>query len=206
MPKFSPFLIILPVLLSLSGCVKVMTAEEAAPQLTNLKSDQQLNLAVLDKREYVLSGEKTAAFEGIIRSSLGIPYSHTTATNEPMSVFLSNRLSAGFKKHGIDANVIVTAPNMSIQEIEYKRPNKTANTIVIVLNEWKYDFHAFSDNSWYNMDVVVFDSQGKKKLVKNFAGENDIPDKSSISNEMQLLYKSRFENVFSNSDVLKALN
>ncbi|CAG20056.1 hypothetical protein [Photobacterium profundum] len=191
--------------LFLSGCATVLTAEETAPNIRTISTQDSMSLAVLDKRKYVVSEDKAADFEGIIRSGLGIPYTYGTPTKEAMSVYLSNRLSVGFDNHGIKLTVVETEPKMSVNSVVDNLVKNDLTSILIVLNEWKYDFHTFSDNSWYDMDVIVIDGLGNKKLVKNFKGENDVPDGGLISNEMQLIYKQRFENTFSDPEVVEAL-
>jgi len=192
--------------LLISGCATVLTAEQTAPNIKTISPQDSMSLAVLDKRKYVVSEDKTADFEGIIRSGLGIPYTYGTPTKEAMSVYLSNRLSVGFENHGIKVTVVETEPKMSVNSVVDNLANNDLISILIVLNEWKYDFHTFTDNSWYDMDIIVIDGIGNKKLVKNFKGENDIPDGGLISNEMQLIYKQRFENAFSDPEVVESLH
>ncbi|MEH6530700.1 MAG: hypothetical protein V7735_05045 [Photobacterium frigidiphilum] len=191
--------------LFISGCATVLTAEETAPNVKTISPQDSMSLAVLDKRKYVVSEDKTADFEGIIRSGLGIPYTYGTPTKEAMSVYLSNRLSVGFENHGIKVTVVETEPKMSVNSVVDNLAKNDLISILIVLNEWKYDFHTFTDNSWYDMDIIVIDGIGNKKLVKNFKGENDVPDGGLISNEMQLIYKQRFENAFSDPEVVESL-
>ena len=191
--------------LLLSGCASFLTPEETAPNISAISSQEGLSLAVLDKRKYVVNEDKTPSFEGIIRSGFGIPYTYLTPTKEAMSVYLSKRLSIGFKNHGIQVQVVDTAPKMSVNNTLDKLSKNNLISILIVLNEWKYDFHSFTDNSWYDIDIIITDGNGNKKLVKNFKGENDIPDNGLISNEMQLIYKQRFESVFSDPEVIKSL-
>jgi hypothetical protein len=192
--------------LLISGCATVLTAEETAPNIKTISPQDSMSLAVLDKRKYVVSEDKTADFEGVIRSGLGIPYTYGTPTKEVMSVYLSNRLSVGFENHGIKVTVVETEPKMSVNSVVDNLAKNDLISILIVLNEWKYDFHTFTDNSWYDMDIIVIDGIGNKKLVKNFKGENDVPDGGLISNEMQLIYKQRFENAFSDPEVVESLH
>ncbi|MCG9603428.1 hypothetical protein L1D16_22240, partial [Vibrio sp. Isolate31] len=67
-------LLLAAVSLGLSGCATVLTAEQSAPQLNEVPQEKALTIAVIDKRPYVLDHDKEPKFEGIIRSSLGIPY------------------------------------------------------------------------------------------------------------------------------------
>ncbi len=192
--------------LLLSGCTTVLTANETAPEINFVEKPTEISIAVLDKRAYVVDNDKEPAFEGIIRSGFGIPYSYSTPTKEAMSVYLTNRLSAGFGKKGIKATVVSTEPTMSVDTIVGSLSKDDLKSVLFVLNEWKYDFHTFTDNSWYDMDVIIVDKLGNKKIVKNFKGENDIPDGSLISNEMQLIYKQRFEKVFSDPEIRLAFS
>ncbi|QUM76276.1 hypothetical protein HWV00_08625 [Moritella sp. 24] len=192
--------------LLLSGCTSVLTANETAPEINFAEKPTEISIAVLDKRAYVVDSDKEPAFEGIIRSGFGIPYSYYTTTKEPMSVYLTNRLSAGFDKKGIKASVVNTEPTMSVDKVVGSLAKDDLKSVLFVLNEWKYDFHTFTDNSWYDMDVIIVDKLGNKKIVKNFKGENDVPDGSLISNEMQLIYKQRFEKVFADPEVRLAFS
>ncbi|ABI37140.1 conserved hypothetical protein [Shewanella sp. MR-4] len=198
------FFVIFSVLF-LSGCAQVLTAEQSAPEINFSAAEKPLTIAVIDKREYVIDNDKTPAFEGLIRSGFGIPYSYNTPTNEAMSVYLSNRLVAGFNKKGIKAESVETSPKMSIDAAVTQVSNKGNKSIIFILNEWKYDYHTLSDNSWYNLDLMIIDENGTEKLVKNFTGENDIPE-GVIVNEMQLIYKQRFEAIFKDAEVIQALN
>ncbi|MCC4797339.1 hypothetical protein BCT30_06270 [Enterovibrio norvegicus] len=204
---FGKWLVVIAVLgaVSLSGCVRVLSPEETAPDISYV-SAEAFNIAVRDARPYVLDGDKASSFEGLTRSALGIPYSQNTATKEPMADYIAKRLEAGFKNKGIEVNVISTDMNTSNKEIYAKSIESGNKGILIVLKEWKYDYHSFSDNSWYDMDVVIVDELGNKKLAKRFVGEDDIPDfDDAIVNEMQLIYKARFEKVFQDESVRQAL-
>ncbi|ATZ74081.1 hypothetical protein CWC33_10445 [Idiomarina sp. X4] len=188
----------------LSGCASIMTAEQAAPAVNTPNELESVSIAVVDKREYVLSGDKSPNFEGLSRSNFGIPYSQYTYTGQPMSEYLTERLVAGFMKKGVDAEAYPTSYSMSLSSIKNALAKKEQPSIIIALNEWKYDYHAFSDNSWYDVDVVVLDKNGEEKIKRSFKGENDVGS-GLISNEMQTIYKQRFESIFLDDAIQKAL-
>ncbi|MDV6314833.1 hypothetical protein [Idiomarina sp. HP20-50] len=190
--------------LYLSGCAQLMTAEQAAPAINAPADLKSITIAVVDKREYVINGDKAPSFEGLSRSNFGIPYSQYTPGSQPMTSYLGDRLVAGFSKQGIKAELYSTSPSMSIERIRDALAEKNQPSIIIALNEWKYDYHAFSDSSWYNVDVLVLDSNAKLKVEKNFRGENDVGN-GVISNEMQTIYKHRFEHIFLDRDIESAL-
>jgi hypothetical protein len=183
------------------GCVSPLTVEESSPNISIDQNVESVSIAVLDQRPYVLDGDKTPDFEGIIRSSLGIPFSHTTITKEPMATYLGNRIESGIKQKGIDVEQHKTDTATQFSDLMSKLKADNKPSILVVLNEWKYDFHAFSDSSWYDVDVTVTDRSGSKIITKNYVGEDDIPDSGAIMNEMMLIYKSRFEKIFSDPEL-----
>jgi len=180
--------------LLVTGCASIMTAEQAAPELNKPLSDK-LAIAVVDHRPYVLNGDKEASFEGLSRSGFGIPFSRYTFNNKPMSEFLTNRLAAGLIKTGIDVSSLETTPQTKIEDVK----SQDAKTVIIVLNEWKYDYHAFTDNSWYDFNVLIKNKSGEVLINKKFIGEQDVP--SLTSNDIQLLYKARFEQAFKDPEI-----
>lgn len=188
----------------LSGCAQLMTAEQAAPAVNAPNGLESLSIAIVDKREYVINGDKAPSFEGLSRSSLGIPFSQYTPGSQPISSYLSDRLVAGFNKRGVKAEAYLTSPSMSIESIKKALAKKKQPAVIITLNEWKYDYHAFADNSWYDVDVTVMDSSANQKVAKSFKGENDVGN-GIISNEMQIIYKHRFEHIFLDSEIENAL-
>jgi hypothetical protein len=187
-------LAIITLTLLLSGCASVLTVEQAAPEI-NKPLTEKITIAVIDHRPYILDGDKAASFEGLSRTTIGIPFSRYTYNNKSMSEFLTNRLVAGFNKSGVQALALMTTPKTTIEEVK----TIGSKTVVIVLNEWKYDYHAFSDNSWYNFDVIIKDTDGAPLINKNFTGEQDVPSLSI--NDIQLLYKTRFEKAFSDAEI-----
>ncbi len=202
-------------LLLLSGCMKYLPAEQAAPELTASLDINKISLAVLDKRPYVVNGKKSESFEGLIRSGYGIPYSHNTQEAQPMSEYLAHRISIGFKNKGVETGIIKTEPGMNVNEVITNLLIHKSKSLLFVLNEWKYDFHSFADAAWYDVNIIVVDKFGKQILTKKFEGKDNVPDTASmvllaptpisIANEMQAIYKQRFETMLSDSEVIEAL-
>ncbi|QZN91816.1 hypothetical protein [Idiomarina abyssalis] len=188
----------------LSGCTSIMTAEQAAPAVNTPNELESVSIAVVDKREYVLNNDKAPSFEGLLRSSFGIPYSQYTYNRQPMSEYLTDRLVAGFKKQGVKAEAYLTSHSMSVGSIKEALAKQERPSVIIALNEWKYDYHAFSDSSWYDVDVIVLGKDGEEKTNRSFKGENDVGN-GLISNEMQSIYKHRFESIFLDDSIQKAL-
>ena len=188
----------------LSGCTSIMTAEQAAPAVNTPNELESVSIAVVDKREYVLNNDKAPSFEGLLRSSFGIPYSQYTYNRQPMSEYLTDRLVAGFKKQRVKAEAYLTSHSMSVGSIKEALAKQERPSVIIALNEWKYDYHAFSDSSWYDVDVIVLGKNGEEKTNRSFKGENDVGN-GLISNEMQSIYKHRFESIFLDDSIQKAL-
>ncbi len=199
------WLLVALISLQLLGCAKFMTAQEAAPEVNVPASLQAISLAVLDQRPYVLNKDKNPAFEGLVRSSFGIPTSYSTRNFEPMATFLGARLEQGFIRHGVDATHVTTNLSMSFSDLINTLSQDGKPSVVIALHEWKYDYHPLMDSSWYDVNVTVLDRLGNKVISKNFEGEDDIPGFMDLGNEMQMIYKARFEKIFSDPSISEAL-
>ncbi len=197
-------LIVLVSGLYLTGCVSVLSLEESAPQVNVDKDVSSLSLSVVDLRPYVVNNEKKPAFEGVIRSSIGIPYSYYTLGQKPMADYLAVRLEHGIKSQNVNVNVYPTDLDTNIEELKSTLKKDGMPSILVTLNEWKYDHHAFYDNSWYDVDITVMNNSGDSVVTKNYKGENDISG-MNISNEMLRIYKLRFEEILSDKDLLDVL-
>ena len=190
--------------LYLTGCASIMTAEQAAPNLSFQEDAGPLVVAVLDNRPYVLDKDKNPSFEGLIRSSFGIPYSYGTATGEAMSAYLGKRIEHGFKASGVDTVLHPTTVGMTKENLLQELSKGGKKSLVVSLSEWKYDHHPFSKASYYDVEVTVLDQQGNRLVDKQFTGKDDIPS-GHIANAMQQLYKARFEQFLSDAQIEQAL-
>nr|WP_086940475.1 hypothetical protein [Thaumasiovibrio occultus] len=191
--------------LYLVGCASPLTVEESAPNVKVSNDIDAISIAVLDQRPYVLNNDKEASFEGVVRSTFGIPYSYSTVTNEPMATFLGQRLEYGIEQNGVDVMQYDTTTATVLADLMAELNSDDRPSILIELNEWKYDFHAFADSSWYDVSVTVSDASGQNTITKQFVGENDIPDSGVIFNEMMQIYKARFEEIFSDPELTNVL-
>lgn len=195
---------------NLSGCTRnekiiLLSEKETAPTVYYSLNSIGISLAVLDKRPYVVEEDKTPSFEGLVRSTYGIPYTFTTYNNQSMSSYLSDRLSIAFSNNGNTVIVHKTNHKMTTNKVINDISRYGNKSFILVLNEWKYDFHAFTDSSVYDVVVYVTDNLGNKLIAKNFSGVNDIPNKGIISNSMQEIYKQRFEKILYDPEVMNAL-
>lgn len=205
MLRKSKWILLLPVGFALTGCSGLLPVEQSSPEVTVSADAAPISMAVLDERPYVLDKDKNPAFEGLIRSGFGIPYSHNTASNEAMSDYLGKRVEYAFSAKGVDITRYQTSIETSEEELLNTLKADGKKSVLLSLNEWKYDWHTFTDNSWYNVDVIVLDKDGSTLASKHFEGEEDIPS-GNIPNEMLMLYKGRFETIFSDPAIYSALN
>lgn len=191
----------LPAAITLTGCASLLPVEQSSPEV----SVSPISIAVLDERPYVLDHDKKPAFEGIIRSSFGIPGSHNTGTGEALSDYLGSRIEYAFNTNGVDVTRYQTQVGVSESDLLNTLKADGRKSVLLSLNEWKYDWHPITDNSWYNVDITVLDKNGTTLATKHFEGEEDIPS-GNIPNEILMLYKGRFEMIFSDPVIYGALN
>lgn len=188
----------------LTGCGSMLTAQQAAPEISVKNTSNPLVIAVLDQRPYVLEQKKKPSFEGLIRSNFGIPYSYSTPTREPMSDYLGQRIKLGFSASGIPVELQPTSLETTEKGLLALLEEKAKRSVIISLYEWKYDHHTFAKASFYDVDILVIDKGGNTIVRKKFADKEGIPS-GAIYNAMQQAYKARFENFFADEEILAAL-
>jgi len=189
----------------LTGCTGLLTVEQAAPEISIKPSKEPMVIAILDQRPYVLNRDKLPTFEGLIRSDFGRPSNSYTPTKETLSTYLGKRVEHGFKVKGRDTELLETNLDTTQKGLISKVRKSGKKALVIALREWKFDHHTFSKAAYYDVELAVFDKKGKTLVTKKFNGKDGIPSSPALYNELQLIYKARFEKMFSDPKVRRAL-
>jgi hypothetical protein len=86
----------------IAGCTVPATKQELTPEFSGTLP-RQLGVSVIDKRPYVVSGDKDAKFEGLSRSAAGIPWTidrPDRPEEETFADYLADMLKDTFKQAG----------------------------------------------------------------------------------------------------------
>lgn len=123
--------------------------------------DGSLGLTVVDRRPYVLSGDKPASFIGLQRGGFGNPFDVTTESGKALADEVQTALANGLRKRGYLVTELYPA---SSSESDVARAIESADlprNVVLVFREWKTDA-MMSFGLSYDLVLRVLGSDGEQ--------------------------------------------
>jgi hypothetical protein len=196
----------------LGGCATPIERSDATPKLysTPVKS---IALAVLEARPYVVSGNKTPKFEGIVRGGFGIPHTLDRPKRPAEERFVD--LFAGLVKDGLtDAGTkvdIIAMPVGASVEAALMRMSEgdAARHVVIQVLESNWDAGGLSGNFLYKYDFGIYVRRrgAAQPTGKHFIATESNPasDKYNVFDMHSVRYKQIIESMFADPLIRKAL-
>jgi len=122
------------------------------PSARQASNGGSVSISVVDKRPYVLSGDKKETFIGLIRSAAGIPYDTTFEPAEAVATKVERDLTAEASARGYDV-----------------KPGRSSLDVEIL--EFKHDGY---ENLWvFHEEEVTVSSEGRRV-------ETTVKDKRSL--------------------------
>ncbi len=98
-----------------------------------------LGVAVVDRRPYVLSGNKRPEYVGTQRGGFGNPFNVTTASGKPMATDMQAALARALEDKGYEVTeLFFSSPDATVVAEAIKQNGAKLN-VVLLLNEWKTD-------------------------------------------------------------------
>lgn len=155
-----------------TSCVGIRYDKVEVP-LSYTGSDQVV-VAALDQRPYVLSGDKSPEFIALVRSSFGIPYSYDTDSGETLAADLMKVLDNSFKKAGFNVKLHKTDHNMTKASLlRALKASPGQKKVLLLFREWKSDTYS---NSWfkYNAELTVLGASGQTLAHELISGEDRV--------------------------------
>lgn len=174
------------IILLLGGCaIGNTTSYQGTSSFKPKYNMPPVALAVIDKRPYVLDGEKNPSYSGTQRSLGGIPYNVNTASGKPLAEDLQGLVGNTLRKHGVLVDDMPLLP-MDITESDAIKKTTAGKlkAILLFLNEWRTHIY-FNPIFYYDMKMLVVDTNanilstainkgtkefGDDKELKNFGG------------------------------------
>jgi len=132
-------LAILFTLLLLGGCAMGRTTSYQGH--SGFKPEYKMpliTLGVIDKRPYVLNGNKSPTYCGTLRSIGGIPYDVNTASGKPLAEMLQALIGTTLMHHGVNVDNMTSLP-MDTTETEAAKilTAEDRKAVLLLLNEWR---------------------------------------------------------------------
>ena len=184
------------ILLLLSGCAmgKTINYEGTSNFEPNYKMPP-VALAVIDKRPYVLDGNKKPSYTGTQRSIGGVPYNINTASGKPVAEDLQKFVATTLMKYGYFIDYTILLPiNTTEPEAIKKLTAEEKKAILLVLNEWRTHIY-FNPIFEYDLKMLVIGNDGNilstaiNKGTKEFGSNKEL---NSLAEVITIVFNELF--------------
>ena len=191
-------------LLSLSSCVSPLTDAEKTPRVGGTRSEG-VTVAVLDRREDVMSGKHKDTWEGLGHGVYGIPYFHNSRSGLSMAEYLATMIQRGFKATNRNAGIVKVAMGQSPENAKAQLRGRKA--LLIVLKNWYVDYGNTSIELFYDANVSVLSPEGAVLGSKHFEGSevSEFGLMTSYYVQIEKAHKKRLEAILSDGAITQAL-
>jgi len=176
-----------------------------------ISSGAKIAVAVIDRRNYILNGQKTPAFNGLVREGFGVPYDSLTKSGNSLAEDFTASIIAGLRGAGIEAE----APELSsLLSLDRSRNDlmqaKADRYLLLVINEWKTDTY-WSTALQYSLELTIQSPDGAERLHKDFTGREEgkselFTPKGRNAEVVSKLYPAKLKEIFEDGEVAAALN
>ena len=163
------------VLVALSGCssTRITITEADITPVYAGQAPEYLNIAVVDHRSFILSGDKEEWFEGIIRANFGIPTQAQRPwpeDDQPFALYLSSTLADAMIAAGSDVTIVPIAMGNDIDEaIRQTSIETNTPSIIFLMYVSRYDVGGYKAAYDHQFDVFVVNKNGETVTNKTFS-------------------------------------
>lgn len=119
----------------------------------------EVGLAVIDRRPYVVSGDKGANFVGLQRGGFGNPFNVTTESGLPLAQVVQDELDDALTVRGFQVqNLVLKTDDMAVIASAFHK-NGAPKNIVLIFYEWKTDA-MMSFGLSYDLQLKILNQSG----------------------------------------------
>lgn len=147
--------------------------QSQAPNL-DATTDKQVALGVQEQRPYVLDGDKTPQFVGLLRSMGGIPYGVHTQSGRPLADEFATAISSGLEARKVRVTTVTIAMNDSREQaIKLLKDVGAPRSLLVTVTDWRTEMYM---NASVDIGFIadVYDSSG------TLLASNTLRDKMSL--------------------------
>ena len=169
-------------------------------------SSKAVGLAVQDRRPYVLSGNKTPVFVGLMRGGFGNPFDVNTGSGRPLADEMRDALAKALTAKGFNVTGVSVAPAESGDSARRKLAETGARrSAYVTFNEWKSDSMMNTDIH-FDMVLTVLDEKGNPLATHSLKGVDNIGSAGLDPTPSVLqAYARKMESLFDDPKVVSAL-
>ena len=130
------------VLVTLTACASrlAITKAEITPTYAG-QAPEKLNIAVVDHRSFILSGDKEEWVEGIMRATFLIPASVKRPgpkSDQPFALYLSSMLEEAMVAAGSNVTIVPIASGTEIDEAIRQSSANNSPSIIFLMHKSRY--------------------------------------------------------------------
>ena len=196
----------------LGGCATPIERSQATPKLYSIP-EKSIALAVIEARPYVVSGNKTPKFEGIVRGAFGIPHTlnrPNRPSEERFVDMLAGLVKDGLTDAGVKVEIIAMPVGAPLQAtVKQISEGNAPRYVVIHVLESNWDAGGISGNFLYKYDFWIYvgrsgnaQTEGKQFLAIE---SNKASDKYNVFDMHSVRYKQIIESMFADPMIRKFL-
>lgn len=167
-----------------------------------------IGLTVIDRRPYVLSGDKSPAFVGLQRGGFGNPFDVSTESGKPLADEIQAAMADALGDRGYK---VVELASSSDNEATVTRAVATQGlprNLLLVLFEWKTDAMARLGLS-YSLRLQVLDASGQAVATASSSGTKESLGPAGFENQNAVLAQQalaeHIEALFNDPEIQSAM-
>ena len=164
-------------------------------------------VGTIDRRPYIVNGEKAPNFVGISRGGFGNPFDVTTQSGRPLASEISSAIAGSMANQGVKAQAVELRPALNLDEARAALgATGSQRSVLLTLLEWKSDMMVNVGLN-YDLDLRVFDKDGKMLTSKRQEGRENLGSSMAPGGGGLVLprFRRMMEMLFQEPDVAKAL-
>ena len=192
--------------LELGGCAVGVThsLDQVSPNI-NAKNGSTVELAVQDKRDFVVRGEKPASFIGLSRGGFGNPFDVNTTSGKSLASDISKVVETALTNKGVKVINVEVAPSAAEDKTIELLASSGNKSIFLKINSWKSD--TFSQTTLnYNLELLILDKTGKVLGSNAVSGSEILSGPSwSARDKVPPVLSSKLEMLFSDPKISSKL-
>jgi hypothetical protein len=158
---------------ALSGCAvgQKFSYADSSINVGSVGPAHRAAVAVLDRREYIMSGEKSESFVGLSRGGYGNPFDVNTKSGTAMSSEMATSITAALRARGLTVQTIVVRPADGPERARQALFRSGSDRLLLfTLDEWKTDTMMRTGLA-FNVTLDVLDGSGASLARAQVSGK-----------------------------------
>lgn len=167
-------------------------------------------IAVHDRREEVVTGDKGPDFVGLSRGGWGNPFDVTTASDAPLADDMAASVANSMQRAGYKVRVVQVAPGDQPAQAASKLQQAGAQRVLMLrLDKWKSDTYQ-NTALHYDVDLLVLDAKGHALAHAQQRGDDNLGGSfwnpgGHADNAVIEAFQRKFELLLNDHNVVQAL-